>query len=380
MNRTKTTLFCLGLAFISFSCEKEMDDLGLASSSTLQSSSTSNLSTSELTPLKSIEDQIPVHENLRNMLMGNVVEPTTCGPTTFATVQNSYFAPLATDLVGLFGPQAQAIYNTYLTLGQYAAMIDESAQYFGANGEYTDLMNKRKRELEKFWNMPNQIRLNGQHTVTLNDRERLADVYELIGVGITSREQAYAVADQILYFNTFSNQLPESPFFAADGFATTYNNLIVIGDGLVEMLSETGIEQDIVWTGILAHEWAHQIQFKNMSSWYPAGTFASIPEDTRYKELEADFLAAYYMTHKRGATYNSKRVAQFYELFFQIGDCGFASNGHHGTPDQRMAAAELGFRLAADAQKQGHILSMEQAHAYFVANFNGLLVQNLAQN
>ncbi|MCP2044398.1 hypothetical protein [Pontibacter sp. HSC-36F09] len=376
MNKRTSTLLCLGLAFITFSCEKEVDEMGLASSSTLQSTAVKNLSASELVPLQPMDGQVPIHENLRSTLMSNVVEPSTCSPTAFADVQNRYFAPLANDLIGLFGPNAQAIYDTYLTLGQYSAMIDESTQYFGANGEYTDLMNKRKRELEKFWNMPNQIRLNGQHTATLNDRERLADVYELIGVGITSREQAYAIADQILYFNTFSNQLPESPFLAADGFATTYNNLIVIGDGLVQMLAETGVEQDIVWTGILAHEWAHQVQFKNNNAWYPAGTFASQPEATRYKELEADFLAAYYMTHKRGATYNSKRVAQFYELFFEIGDCGFKSDGHHGTPIQRMAAAELGFRLAADAQKQGHILTAEQAHAYFVANFNGLLVQN----
>lgn len=376
MNKTTSTLLCLGLAFISFSCEKEVDEIGLASGSTLQSTAVKNQSASELVPLKSMDGLVPIHENLRSTLMSNLVEPSECGPTALYEVQNSYFTPLANDLIGLFGPQAQSIYSTYLTLGQYAAIFDESAQYFGANGEYTDLVNKRKRELEKFWDMPNQIPVHGQHTATLNNRERLADVYELIGVGITSREQAYAVADQILYFNTFSDQLPESPFFAADGFATTYNNLIVIGDGLVQMISETGVEQDIVWTGILAHEWAHQIQFKNNTAWYPAGTFASQPEATRYKELEADFLAAYYMTHKRGATYNSKRVAQFYELFFEIGDCGFESAGHHGTPIQRMAAAELGFRLAADAQKQGHIMTAEQAHAYFVANFNGLLVQN----
>ena len=374
MNRTKTTLLFLGLAFVTFSCEKEIEDIGLASNSTLQATSAANLNASDLEPLKSIDGLLPMHENLRSTLLSNVVDPSECGPTAFATVQSKYFSPLAGDLVGLFGPQAQAIYDTYLNLAFISAAYDESDQYFGANGEYTNLMTKRKRELEKFWDMPNQIRLNGQHTATLNDRERLADVY-VIANGIP-RAQAYTIADQILYFNSFSNQLPESPFFAADGFATTFRNLIVIGDGLVEMLSETGVDQDIVWTGILAHEWAHQIQFKNTVNWYPQGSFASIPEETRYKELEADFLAAYYMTHKRGATYNSKRVAQFYELFFEIGDCGFSSNGHHGTPIQRMAAAELGFRLAADAQKQGHILTAEQAHAYFVANINGLLAQN----
>ncbi|PKV75254.1 hypothetical protein [Pontibacter ramchanderi] len=374
MNKTKTTLLYLGLAFLTFSCEKEIDNLEMASGNTLQATAAANMRNSELVPLNPIGHLVPIHENLRSVLMNNVVEPSTCGPTAFADVQNRYFAPLGRDLVALFAAQAQSIYSTYLALNQISAVYDESPQYFGANGEYTDLMNKRQRELEKFWHMPNQIRVNGQHTATLNDREKVAEVYVLAN-GIT-KEQAYPIADQILYFNTFSDQLPESPFFAADGFATTFRNLIVIGDGVVDMLSETGIAKDIVWTGILAHEWAHQIQFQNAGAWYPNGSFASIPEATRYKELEADFLAAYYMTHKRGATYNSKRVAQFYELFFEIGDCGFASDGHHGTPQQRMDAAELGFRLAAEAQKQGHILSVEQAHAYFVANINGLLAQN----
>ncbi|MBX0331950.1 hypothetical protein K3G39_01725 [Pontibacter sp. HSC-14F20] len=373
MNKTKTTLLCLGLAFITFSCGKEIEDIGLATSSTLQATSTANLSTSDLVPLKSMEGLIPVHENLRSALMSDLVSPSECGPTAFAAVQSKYFNALAVNLVGLLGPQAQDIYDNYMNLGLIAAAYDESAQYFGANGEYTNLMVKRQRELEKFWNMPNQIRVNGQHTATLNNRERLADLYVLAN-GLT-RDQAYVIADQLLAINTFSDQLPESPFFAADGFATTFRNLIVIGDGLVEMISEAGIEQDIVWTGILAHEWAHQIQFKNMNAWYPQGTFASLPESTRYTELEADFLAAYYMTHKRGATYNSKRVAQFYELFFEIGDCGFEEDSHHGTPKQRMAAAELGFKLAADAQKQGHILTVEQAHAYFVANNTGLLAK-----
>lgn len=367
---------CLGLALVSFSCDKEIDDMGMAVTTTQNATAQEQLSISDKMVLKNMRGMVAVDENLRDLLYSNVVAPSECGPTEFAAVQNRYFAPLANDLVGLFGPQANMIYSLYLDLNFYSAAYDESEQYFGAKGEYTSFVKKRQRELEKFWNMPNQIRVNGQHTATLNDREKLADVYQLVGVGIETREQAYAVADQLLYFNTFSDQLPESPFFAADGFATTFRNLIVIGDGIVDMLAEAGPDKEIVWTGILAHEWAHQIQFKNMKNWYPNGAGATPAESTRYTELEADFLAAYYMTHKRGATYNSKRVAQFFDLFFQIGDCGFSSSGHHGTPLQRKAAAELGFRLADEAQKQGHILTAEQAHAYFVANFNGLLAQN----
>ncbi len=316
----------------------------------------------------------PLSESFRELLLNEAVEPSECSPTQFVTVQNKYLNPLVNDLYSIFGPAEYAdIFYLYSDLNLYSAYFDTSEQYFGEKGEYTNFVAKRKRELEKFWNMPNQIQINGQHTATLNDREKLADVYELVGVNVNSREEAYAIADEILYFNTLSPNLPENPFFALDGFATTYRNLIVIGDGIVSMLSETGIEQDIVWTGILAHEWAHQIQFKNFASWYPNGAAADPAEATRYTELEADFLAAYYMTHKRGATYNKKRVEQFFTLFFQIGDCGFTNSGHHGTPIQRMAAARLGFELADQAQKQGHILTAQQAHDIFVSRINTVL-------
>lgn len=52
----------------------------------------------------------------------------------------------------------------------------------------------------------------------------------------------------------------------------------------------------------------------------------------------ADAMSASFLTHKRGAAMNRKRVEQFLEVFFQIGDCAFDNPGHHGTPNQRMAA------------------------------------------
>ena len=97
------------------------------------------------------------------------------------------------------------------------------------------------------------------------------------------------------------------------------------------------------------------------------------PEQTRYTELMADAFSAYYLTHSRGGAMNRKRVEQFLEVFFEIGDCAFSSSGHHGTPNQRMAAAHFGFDIAAQAQKQGHILTSQQFHDLFVAAYPGLV-------
>jgi hypothetical protein len=66
---------------------------------------------------------------------------------------------------------------------------------------------------------------------------------------------------------------------------------------------------------------------------------------------------------------NRKRVEQFLQVFFQIGDCQFTSSGHHGTPIQRMRAAQFGFDVADQAQKQGHILTSDQFHDLFVAEY-----------
>ena len=102
-------------------------------------------------------------------------------------------------------------------------------------------------------------------------------------------------------------------------------------------------------------------------------TAGSAAEQTRYTELMADAFSAYFLTHKRGGTMNRKRVAEFLQVFFQIGDCAFSDPGHHGTPNQRMAAATFGFDVADAAQKQGHIMSSADFHALFVAKYPTLV-------
>jgi hypothetical protein len=41
---------------------------------------------------------------------------------------------------------------------------------------------------------------------------------------------------------------------------------------------------------------------------------------------------------------------------YEIGHCGFLLLGHHGTPNQRLAAAEWGESLASSAHKQGKLI------------------------
>ena len=55
----------------------------------------------------------------------------------------------------------------------------------------------------------------------------------------------------------------------------------------------------------------------------------------------------------------------------------FASTGHHGTPDQRFAAARFGYNLAQNTLPKGKILSPDELNAIFMAAYNDILAGNI---
>ncbi|SHJ90722.1 neutral zinc metallopeptidase [Pseudozobellia thermophila] len=295
--------------------------------------------------------------------LSTVVEPSKC---TLTPLDDVIAASVASNLdsIGLDW------YDLYAEMNFLSTITDEDPQYFGANGEDTQRVNRITRNLERFWFMPHEVTVRGQHNSTLEDYDKIVDIlmfwYELPA----SDANAFAY-----YFTNFVNVestfLTETPLLSADGFAIALdglfgqNDLIVVGDGIVDLLEQTGIRRGVIWNGILAHEWAHHIQFNN-EDWYPDGAADNAPEATRTTELEADFFTGYYVTHKKGATQNWKRTQQFLELFFNIGDCSFTSDGHHGTPLQRMEAARRGYLLARRIQDKGKVLTADQVHKRFL--------------
>ena len=298
------------------------------------------------------------HSN--NMLaVALAVEPTECGATDFNRVLGKHFEEL------LRNPEVLEHLDHYAYLNRQAARLGIESHYFGRNGARTKLVQKVEKDLKRFWSINREIRVLGQHNNTLKNREYLADIYWYSLQDMVSKEEAYEKADEILKLNRKYPVLLKTPLIASDGFSAQHG-IIVIGDGLIQMFTETGVDDQIVWTGILTHEWAHQVQFHFFDSWeadYPSDTSA---EFTRARELEADFFAGYYMTHKRGATYNWKRAEEFFELFYQSGDCTFEFEQHHGTPLQRKRATYQGYLLAESAQKKGKILSAEELHEIFM--------------
>jgi len=366
MKKTDAYIWCLG---------------ALLSANTFQSCTSDELADSEI---KSAEPFTVVETNYDKGQYFSKPEPVTfvisqifsderllaepCDLTDFGEVLQGYFQELIGD------PHFDLeLINYYSDLNRKYVTYYEGDNYYGPNGEYDQLAKKRIRDLERFWNLNREIRLNGQHTSTLNNREVLADMIESFDRTVRNRTQAYEKADELLRLNEQSGSIPENPYFALDAF-TRSNGLMVIGDGLLESLIDIGIDGEIAFTAVLSHEWWHQAQYEHDAEWDYIDQLSSPAERSRFSELEADFAAAYYMTHKRGATYNWKRIEDYFTLSFNVGDCLTASDQHHGTPEQRLAAAKLGYELADSAKKKGFILSPEKLHEWFINKYLSLVM------
>ena len=265
---------------------------------------------------------------------------------------------------------------------------DDTPQFFGYNGEYTAIMLKTEQDAKRFWDIfSDDIQLIGTHGTMLLDVDRVAAAYEFAfteedGSPLTperARALAILVRDGMLRSETLNGgNHPVLSFgaFAIDAFGETFPAKIVMGDGTLVGYEAIGFG-DVAPQAIYNHEFAHHIQFEYDYFSDPVPGATTVAELTRYTELMADAMSAYFLTHKRGAAMNRKRVEQFLQVFFQVGDCRFTESSHHGTPSQRMAAAQFGFDLADEAQKQGQILTSEQFHDFFVAAYQNLVAPDV---
>ncbi len=321
---------------------------------------------------------IKMHPEYRYMVQRalHVIQPTPCDANT------SLFQWLGQELADWDDEVIFfALVTGMLDFPQYDALFFENSsanQYFGVNGEYTQRVTKTFKDLKRFWNIQtNGIVLAAMHGSMLRNRDKVIRI-DMILYGDSPSVAAFW-ADLIIQL---LNDVPQyrngnHPIFTFNAFAQssfpfppfgTVPDKIVMGDGIMNAFTGIGYG-DVAPQAILAHEFGHHIQFQ-------LGLFTdeSSPEATRRTELMADAYSAYYLSHARGASMQWKRVKQFLQVFFNTGDCSFTSNGHHGTPTQRMAAAEWGYSVADNAQKQGHILTSQQFTAMFEAQLPSILL------
>ncbi|WPP53431.1 neutral zinc metallopeptidase [Catalinimonas niigatensis] len=385
-------LFRLLPAILAFSfilltaCEKELDGtLNPSTSDMLSAEATERLGQSDFSFPDGLEKRLEApslllhtHPEYRDMVLRalGAIEPTPCDSNT---PLNQWLSQELSDWNAemRFYANATAMYD----LPTYDALVFENSsknQYFGPEGEYTKPLTKAFKDLQRFWDIQSDdIVLVAMHGNMLLDRDKLLRTYEA-AFGLSPADAAYYADLVLLLLETYPQyRNGNHPIFTFNAFALEgfnyppYANIpdkIVMGDGIMEAYTALGYD-DVAPQAILAHEFGHHIQFQ-----LDLFEEVSSPEATRRTELMADAYAAYYLSHARGASMQWKRVQQFLEVFFNIGDCGFTSNGHHGTHTQRMAAAEWGYQLADNAQKQGHILSSQEFAQLFDAQLPELVL------
>jgi predicted metalloprotease len=92
---------------------------------------------------------------------------------------------------------------------------------------------------------------------------------------------------------------------------------------------------------VIAHEFSHIAQYRRrVFDTLVGGSGRAVRA-----ELHADFMTGYYLGLRK-ADNPSLSIRTAGVALYQIGDYAFNNRDHHGTPAQRVAAAEEGFKLA----------------------------------
>jgi hypothetical protein len=300
-------------------------------------------------------------------------------------VNGEFNESLASDFPEMFSLGAEYLAHQVPFVEARFVLTEHTPQSFGYDGEFTDVLQQTERDVKRFWDIfSDDVQLLAMKGTMLQDEERTAFVYQNFfsnddGSPITP-EQAAEIAATVRTLLLQAETLDggNHPMFNFNAFASWIEGIpprIVMGDGWLEGFKAVGLA-DVASQATYAHEFAHHIQHQNGYFADPIpGATPPVPraERIRYTELMADAMAAYYLTHKRGAALNKHRVVSFLSVFFQIGDCAFTDPNHHGTPLQRMRAAQFGFDVADQAQTQGHILTSDQFRDLFVAEYPKLV-------
>ena len=362
--------------------------------------------------LASVDQRLEIDTSWRRVLEAEIAR---------AINPDDYVCDPATDFVVWAGERFAEIdpfslfildeLSAFFWAGDAKILVDNDAsdEYIGARGQYTREQIKRQKDNRRFWDVrSDDILLMGMHGSQIGDDEKILEflnhpfifgffpeeivlyILELVQTTIEG-----GVADFGLFFS-FPDE-PEFPFLIEmPGIPSGYDNplltlnafafstggedipglgvipdKLVMGDGILEGLEAIGLGQngpDFVH----AHEFAHHVQFE-IGAFDPPVPLPTAAERTRRTELMADGFGAYYSTHARGASMQAKRFADVMNAAFVVGDCQFASPGHHGTPIQRDAAAAWGGEVSSSAQRQGHVESAYTMLTLFDAELANLV-------
>ncbi|GAA2024398.1 hypothetical protein GCM10009740_12430 [Terrabacter terrae] len=305
--------------------------------------------------------------------LGRAIDPTQyqCAPTRLDAYVDGILAHVDRSTLSLVISLGGLDMPTYDTLVFGSSADPHYALTKASRNELTTAF----RAAQKFWDTDgSDISLMAMHGDVLRDPARIARVYRVVyGLPDAQAAQLAAILSQAVASDPGLSG-GDNPIFTLNAFAfsgegdpdpmvASLPDKLVFGDGMLDALGAIGVG-DVGPRAVIGHEYGHHVQ-------YDKHLFASPltgPEATRRTELMADAFGTYFVTHKRGLALNTARVLEAEQSFYQVGDCSFTSEGHHGTPNQRLRASTWGASVAAEAQKQGQVLPSLTLDSQFESN------------
>ena len=289
------------------------------------------------------------------------IDPTDyeCGPTALDGYIDSILAEADTFnllLLQLMGALDVPAYDAILS----GSPKDDAYDLLPA---YEQKLTATMGHTQRFWDVRlNDVQLVAMHGEMLTDVNRVASTIEyMYDVGPAD---AVAIAEDMIAMIKSDPALKKgkNPIFSLNAFAFTgdgdpdpvirrLKDKVIFGDGILRALKAIGLN-NVGGQSVLAHEMAHHVQFED-------DLFDSDlegPEATRRTELMADGFGTYFLTHKKGEGFAPAKVLKVGKSFYAVGDCSFDSPGHHGTPNQRLAASSWGAAEVAYSENPNKVL------------------------
>jgi hypothetical protein len=163
----------------------------------------------------------------------------------------------------------------------------------------------------------------------------------------TTVETIYYDVASFFEFNTIFNFFDEGSQDAMNAFATE-TNYIFFGTHMFDAIkSASPNNYATMISGIMAHEYGHIVQFNtyvNTAYLAPKRQSVDVGSTIVLSELEADAFSGLYMYFKLSS---ETEIQAYFDMLEELGDTAFTSPDHHGTSEQRQAAAAYGI-IAAD--------------------------------
>ena len=293
-----------------------------------------------------------------------------CGSTPVQDWLRAQLAGISSESLYLLDDLAGFDLATYdaLLYGQ-----ESKSNRFGLDGSYTNDLNRTMTGLKSFWDFDgSDIQLIPMNGSTYRSIDRMVQVYvNLYGLDADTAELFAEVVQEVIASEP-GLRGGDNPYFTFNAFAFDpapedieefpgLTKRIVMGDGVLAGLSGIGLQDKAAPLGVLAHEYGHQVQYANDLFDSPL----TGPEATRRTELMADAYGTYYLVHARGGALNAARTLDVAASFYNVGDCAFDNDGHHGTPNQRLASSQFAVDVVDAAPNQGHKLGALEFDAKF---------------